>query len=165
MNKVYGATGRQDGLYKIGKNKWELIYGFGKDTEDDETGWNYRQRFSYIPSKDEIVSLLTAQINADTDEKILYGFTWAGKPVLVNAETQANITGVMANLPYLPKESFPLSFKLGTYPDGTPSFHSFESAEEFAQFSVAGVAYKSKCYADGWAAIKELDTLDFTVTL
>lgn len=31
MEKRYGAVGRQDGLYKIGRNKWELIYGFGKD--------------------------------------------------------------------------------------------------------------------------------------
>ena len=38
MKKIYGATERQEGLYKIGRNKRELIYGFGKDSEEAETG-------------------------------------------------------------------------------------------------------------------------------
>lgn len=162
MNKVYGATGRQDGLYKIGRNKWELIYGFGKDNPEDETGWNYRQRFTYKPTQDEIIEIIKAQINADTDEKILKGFKWDGKPVLIDNETQSNITGVMANLPYLPEQAFPLQFKLGVYPDGTPSFHAFASAEEFSQFSVAGVNFKQQCYQDGWNAIQELEDINFS---
>lgn len=162
MNKVYGATGRQDGLYNIGKNRWELIYGFGKDNAEDATGWNYRQRFSAKPTEEEILAIITAQINADTDEKILRGFKWADKPVKIDNETQSNITGVMANLSYLPAEAFPLEFKLGEYPDGTPSFHDFASAEEFSQFSVAGVAFKQQCYKEGWLAIQELDKIDFT---
>lgn len=161
MNKINGATERQDGLYRIGKNKWELIYGFGKENEEDSTGWNYRQRFHYKPSKDEILSIIKSQINADTDEKILHGFSWSGKPVKIDAETQSNITGLMANLPYLPQSSFPLRFKLGEYPDGTPSFHEFASAEEFSQFSMAGVSFKTECYNEGWAAIKELEHINF----
>ena len=46
MEKVYGSPKRQDGLYKVGRNKYEIIYGFGKDSDTDETGWNYRQRFN-----------------------------------------------------------------------------------------------------------------------
>lgn len=38
MEKVYGSPVRQDGLYKVGRNKWELIYGFGKDDETAESG-------------------------------------------------------------------------------------------------------------------------------
>ena len=58
MNKIYGATERQDGLYKIGRNKWELIYGFGKDSEDEEVGYNYRERFDYKPAADEIKAVV-----------------------------------------------------------------------------------------------------------
>ena len=54
MKKIYGATERQDGLYKIGRNKWELIYGFGKDSEKAETGYNYRERYSHKPTPDEV---------------------------------------------------------------------------------------------------------------
>jgi len=161
MNKIYGAAGRQDGLYRIGENKWELIYGFGKDSEEDASGWNYRQRFTQRPTKDEVLSIIKAQINAETDEKILHGFKWDGKPVKIDNETQSNITGIMANLPYLPETAFPLRFKLGEYPDGAPSFHEFASAEEFSKFSMAGVAFKSQCYNEGWTAIQELKEINF----
>ena len=64
MEKVYGSPKRQDGLYKVGRNKYELIYGFGKDRDDDKTSWNYRQRFNYRPAIDEIKAIIEAQINA-----------------------------------------------------------------------------------------------------
>lgn len=31
MDKIYGASIRQDGLQKVGRNRWDLFYGFGKD--------------------------------------------------------------------------------------------------------------------------------------
>lgn len=36
MEKVYGATSAQNGLYHIGRNKWEVIYGFGKDNQESD---------------------------------------------------------------------------------------------------------------------------------
>lgn len=58
MEKVYGSSVRQDGLYKVGHNKWELIYGFGKDNEQDENGWNWRHRFTGKPTIDEIAGVM-----------------------------------------------------------------------------------------------------------
>ena len=98
MEKVYGATGRQDGLYKIGRNKWELIFGFGKDSEQEQTGWNYRQRFSSKPSLDEIKAIITAQIEADYAEKLMAGFEWNGKRVEYSEERKSDFTGLITGL-------------------------------------------------------------------
>ena len=38
MEKIYGSPIRQDGLMKVGRNRWDLFYGFGKD-DDNEVGW------------------------------------------------------------------------------------------------------------------------------
>ena len=47
LEKIYGATARQDGLYKIGRNKYELIYGYGVDGEN---GYNWRRRYRNLPT-------------------------------------------------------------------------------------------------------------------
>lgn len=65
MDKRYGASQRNDCLMRIGRNKWELIYGYGSD---GNMGWNWRKRFPYKPTFDEIKSIVTEQINANTEE-------------------------------------------------------------------------------------------------
>ena len=66
MEKVYGSPVRQDGLYKIGRNKWELIYGFGKDNEADSTGWNWRKRYARRPSLEEIKEEIVGAIKEES---------------------------------------------------------------------------------------------------
>lgn len=150
MEKVYGATGRQDGLYKIGRNKWELIFGFCKDSEEEQTGWNYRQRFTSKPTVDEIKAIISAQIDADTDENILHGFVWNGKPVKLDTENQTNILGILVNLPLEGDGLFPMTFKLGDHADGSPAFHEFTSAQEFAGFAKSATNHKQAAYNKGW---------------
>lgn len=157
MEKIYGATGRQDGLYKIGRNKWELIFGFGKDSEQEQTGWNYRQRFSSRPSLDEIKAIISAQIDADTDENILHGFVWNGLPVKLDTENQTNILGILVNLPLGGDSLFPMTFKLGDHADGTPAFHEFANAQEFAEFAKQATAHKQNAYAKGWTEKSSID--------
>lgn len=151
MEKVYGATGRQDGLYKIGRNKWELIFGFGKDSEEEQTGWNYRRRFNSKPTLEEIKAVVSAQIDADTNENILNGFVWNGLPVKLDTESQTNILGILVNLPLGGDSLFPMTFKLGDNADGSPAFHEFTSAAEFAGFAQAATAHKQAAYAKGWS--------------
>ena len=78
MDKVYGSPKRQDGLYKVGRNKYELIYGFGKDNENDKTGWNYRLRFNHFPSLDEIKSAIIETVEREYAEKLRYDLEWNG---------------------------------------------------------------------------------------
>ena len=81
MEKIYGAKERQDGLYSIGRNKWELFYGFGKDNPDDESGYNWRQKFKQKPNLADIRAIIKETINNETDHKIIEGFVWKGMPV------------------------------------------------------------------------------------
>lgn len=150
MEKIYGATGRQDGLYKIGRSKWELIFGFGKDSEEEQTGWNYRQRFTAKPTLDEIKAIVSAQIDSDTDENILHGFVWNELPVKLDTENQTNILGILVNLPLAGDTLFPMTFKLGDHADGTPAFYTFTTAKEFGDFAQAATLHKQTAYSKGW---------------
>ncbi len=150
MKKIYGAQERQDGLYRIGRNKWEVIFGFGKDSEDDTTGYNYRERFDHLPTIDEIKAVIFKQVDEDTDWAIEYGLTWNGLPVHLDGETQGNIVGMLALLPVAGASMFPKTFKVGEYVNGEPAFYEFTSVEEFAGFAKTASDHKERMYALGW---------------
>jgi hypothetical protein len=151
MNKIYGATGRQDGLYLIGRNKWELIYGYGKD-DNAEFGYNYRQRFTRKPTPDEIKEVIKTTVNEATSAKILSGFVWKEIPVWLSMEQQANFSQIG-----LGGVDYPLELKLGEAADGTPYYYTFESAEEFADFSKAVTKFIIETVQAGWREKDELD--------
>lgn len=90
MEKRFGSPKRQDGLMKVGRNKYDLFFGFGKENEEDASGWNYYHRFTHRPTLDEIKEVITAQIDNDTDMKILTQFSWNGKAVYLSKENQMN---------------------------------------------------------------------------
>lgn len=145
MEKIYGAAGRQDGLYQIGRNKWELIYGYG---EDEAGAYNWRKRWRGAkPCLEEVKAEINAQIDANTDEAIHHGLVWNDEPVCLDIETQTNILGVLVAIGTM---TWPLTFKLGERRDGTPVFHDFANAEEFGQFAQAATIYKQQCYSNGW---------------
>lgn len=161
MEKVYGSPKRQDGLYKVGRNKYEIIYGFGKDNEEDEIGWNYRQRFKNRPTLDEIKAVINAQLSADADERKRNGFQWKGVPVRYDEEAERNITGLSVKIPRLGAAMFPLKFKLGDYPDGSPAFHEFADAEEFESFTDALMMFSQECYNKSWQEKAAIDWTKF----
>lgn len=146
MEKVYGATGRQDGLYKIGRNKWELIYGFGKDSEQEQTGWNYRQRFSSKPSLDEIKEIVTAQIEADYTEKLMAGFEWNGKCVEYSEERKSDFTGLITGL-QSGLFQLPLTINLS---DTALVLHEFASIEEIGEVAAGICAHKTAVTNAKW---------------
>jgi len=150
MKKIYGAQERQDGLYRIGRNKWEIIFGFGKDYEDAPTGYNYRERFDHLPTIDDIKATIFRQVDENTDRAIEYGLTWKGLPVHLDSETQGNIVGMLALLPVAGASMFPKRFKVGEYENGEPAFYELESAEEFAEFAKTASDHKERMYALGW---------------
>lgn len=165
MEKVYGSPKRQDGLYKVGLNTYELIYGFGKENPDDETGWNWRERFTGKPSLETIYETIQKTIDEEADRKIIYGMEWKGFPVKLDTEAQTNILGLLVNLPYDDGSMFPMNFKLGDYPDGSPAFYQFQNALELAEFAKAATEYKQSCYAECWGEKEQMKTIDFTTIL
>ena len=91
MDKIYGASIRQDGLQKVGRNRWDLFYGFGKD-EDNEMGYNWRTSFDHQPTIEEVKETITAQISTNTQKAIIEGYKWKEHLVWLSSENQANYT-------------------------------------------------------------------------
>lgn len=91
MEKIYGTKKRQDCLVRTGRSKWILFYGFGKDDENSENGWEYRHTFDHKPTLSEVKELVVSAINTATEEKIINGFVWNGKAVYLSPENQLNV--------------------------------------------------------------------------
>lgn len=159
MEKVYGSPKRQDGLYKVGRNKYELIYGFGKDREEDATGWNYRERFDHRPTLDEIRATIIAQINADTETRILTQFSWNGKPVWLSKENQNNYKAAYDLAYQTDGAILPIRFKLGEDEDGNAIYHTFTKIEPFADFITKMITFSNTLLNEGW---KEKDSIDYS---
>jgi hypothetical protein len=70
MEKIYGSPIRQDGLMQVGRNRWDLFYGFGKD-EDNDMGWNWRTTFDHHPTLEEVKDTIITQINSNAQKAIL----------------------------------------------------------------------------------------------
>ncbi|MCM1337694.1 MAG: hypothetical protein NC187_08320 [Candidatus Amulumruptor caecigallinarius] len=148
MRKIYGAQERQDGLYLIGRKKWQLIFGFFKDSEDAEFGYNYRETFDHKPSTEEIVKAIKEQVNADVDAKIISGFVWRGMPVWLSTENQFNYKAAYDMAVQTGGASLPRKFKFGT--DDKPEYFVFDSLEVFTDFYLKAMAFVDATLSDGW---------------
>lgn len=158
MEKRYGATRRNDCLMQIGRSKWELIYGY--DT-DGVSGWTYRERFSRKPTLDEIKAIIIAQINSNTEEKILSGFTWNDTPIWLSSENQYNYKAAYDLAVQNGESSLPVKFKFGT--DENPVYHTFDNLEELSSFYTSAVAYIQQTLAAGWDEKDNVDWTKFTL--
>lgn len=158
MEKIYGTTIRQDGLQKVGRKRYELFYGFGKDNANDETGYNYRKTFAYKPTIDEIKEIIITQINKEIDLKILNGLEWKGMPIWLSSENQFNYKAAYDLAVQTNGTTLPVTFKFGT--DNSPIYHTFENLEEFQEFYTTSLAYVQQTLLDGWS---EKDSIDWSV--
>ena len=89
MEKIYGSPIRQDGLMQVGRNRWDLFYGFGKD-EDNDMGWNWRTTFDHHPTLEEVKDTIITQINSNAQNSILEDYEWNGHKVWLSDENQRN---------------------------------------------------------------------------
>lgn len=148
MRKIYGAQERQDGLYRIGRKKWQLIFGFFKDSEEDESGYNYRETFDHRPSTEEIVRVIKEQVNADVDAKILSGFSWRDMPVWLSTENQFNYKAAYDVAVQTGGASLPKKFKFGT--DDKPEYFVFETLEDFSDFYLKAMSFVDSALDACW---------------
>lgn len=156
MIKVYGSPKRQDGLYKIGREKFELIYGYG---EDENGGWNWRQRFSHKPDLDEIKATILATINSEVQNRIQSSFVWNSKPIWLSNENQMNFNSAYTIAVSTNGSNLPIKFKIGEDSDGKVIYHTFTKIESLAEFIQKQSAHIQECLKAGW---KEKDALDLT---
>lgn len=155
MEKRYGATERHDRLMKIGRNKWELIYGYGTD---GVSGWTYRERFTRKPTQDEIKEIIIAQINRNVEEKILCGLVWKDMPIWLSTEKQFNYKAAYDLAVQTGGQSLPVKFKFGT--DEQPVYHTFTTLDDLQEFYMTSLAFVQQVLDEGW---QEKDNLDLSV--
>lgn len=128
MEKRYGASGPQNGLEKIGTNRWAVFYGFGKDSEDAETGYNWYQTYDHRPTLDEIKADIVAVIKEESEYRLRYGIKWNGYTVEYSETLKTDLIGILVGLQG-GIMSFPQKINLGSNADGTPNIYIFNSIE------------------------------------
>lgn len=128
-------------------------------TEESPNGVTFiEQRFDHKPSMEEVKEFVLGVINAKTDEKILSGFVWNGKPVWLSAESQTNFSAAEYTASTKNGLGLPVTFKLGEQ-DGTPVYHEFTTVEELSGFYLLAQDYIKQCLGEGW---QEKDSIDWT---
>lgn len=154
MEKIYGTKDRQDGLYKIGRNKYALIYGLYKDA--DGNAYEYRHTYRHKPAWTEVRDALIEAINSHTKEEILNGLVWNGKRVWLSDENQRNYMMIEQ----LDASAYPLKVKINEDRDGSPEYHTFSEAQ-FKAFSRECREHVINALAKGWEEKDSLKAEDY----
>ena len=148
MEKIYGCNERQDALVKSG-NSYYMYYGFGKDSEEAEHGYNYRHKFDHKPTPEEVKEKVLEAIELDTRERITRGMTYSGYKVNLTVENQMN---------------YSMFKNMGRYPviinvkdaDGNDVALSL-SKDEYAAFHSSVQKHIKECLQSCWAEKASLD--------
>ena len=85
-------------------------------TADDGEEITATQAFDHKPVKEELTKLITDEINARTNRKIIEGLTWNGIPVWLSTENQLNF-----------KAAYDLARLQGLYPRCRRSYGEFQA--------------------------------------
>lgn len=104
----------------------------------------------------KIKEAIWADINIDTDNKILNGFVWNNTKVYLSSENQRNFSEAQRIAVSMPNAILPITFKLGEI-NGEPVYHEFTTAEELTGFYLQAVAYINQCLNNGWQRKDNID--------
>ena len=122
--------------------------------------YKYRKITPNVNVKEEIL----ADINAQTDQKILTGFEWEGKKVWLSSENQFNFKAAHDLAVQTNGESLPVKFKLGEEEDGTPVYHNFDTLAEIQDFYTKAIAFINTCLNEGWERKDAIDWSEYGIT-
>lgn len=155
-NKVFGT--KSDFAY-VRNDGSRIVLGYGLAPVDNDSE-HYEWREVYLPKKqhpivtaEDAKKAIIADIDARTDERILSGYVWQGKPVWLSMESQHNFQEAHR------LQIIPVKFKIGEDADGQPVYHTFETFDELDEFYKGGVNYINQCLNEGWV---EKDIIDFS---
>ena len=136
-----------------------IMYGL-KEIGDGKAEWYevvfYKKQGK--PSFEQVKDAIIADIDKQTDEKILNGYQFtpegAEEPITVwlSKENQTNFSEAHR------LQIVPVKFKLNETADKQPIYHTFETVEELNRFYLGGVQYINQCLNEGWA---EKDGIDW----
>lgn len=161
MSKVFGLTERYAPLRE---ETTRIVVRYGKEQYDDKNSTWYEVYFNKnqypVVTLEDIKEAILADINSQTDEKILAGFVWEEKPVWLSSENQFNFKAAYDLAVQTKGKSLPVKFKLGENEEGEPVYHTFEDMVEFTDFYTSAIAYINYCLNEGWV---RKDSIDWTV--
>jgi len=135
----YEMVAEQDGVHAT----WQEVYFNKKQTGK--------------PSATLMKEAIIADINAQTDAKILNGMVWNGIRVWLSAENQRNFSEAQRMAERYGESVLPLRFKLGENEDESPIYHTFETPAELDAFYQAAFAFVNQCLNEGWQRKDSID--------
>lgn len=168
MNKINGLAS-EFALVKEEGSRTVISYGFEAEQGGEKATWYevYFPKKQGKPNLEAVKKAVIADINAQTDEKILNGFPWAilhgehaGETVSVwlSEENQRNFSEAQRVAVMTDGANLPLQVKVSEGADGMPVYDSFETIQEITNFYLAGVQFINATLQAGWA---EKDAIDW----
>ena len=163
MNNRY--YGRKENYAPVRQDRSAIYISYGKEDVDDVyCTWYevcyYKKQHPQLTIQ-QIKHDVIADINAQTDEKILCGFVWEGKSVWLSSENQFNFKAAYDLAVQTKGKSLHVKFKIGETAEGEPVYHTFEDIEEFTDFYTKAIAFINTCLNEGWELKDSIDWSDY----
>ena len=155
--KVHGAEAAQNGIIALSETHCVIFYGYGTD---ELGGWNWRKDYDHIPTIAEVRSDIEALVNKQTDDVILTGLKWNGKPVYLSSENEFNFKAAYDLAKETDGAILPIKFKLGEDENGDPVYHTFTKVDVLADFVTHIFTHIQTTIKAGWT---EKDSIDYSL--
>ena len=161
--------GYQSGFSFLREDRSRIIIGYelkpveGSNLYEWYEVYFYKNQNPFLSFKD-VKDAITADINAQTDEKILKGMVWtpiSGNPIPVwlSTENQFNFKSAYDLMVQTSGATLPVTFKMGEDTEGNPVYHTFETMADVNDFYLKAVAHINQCLNEGW---QRKDSIDWT---
>ena len=158
MNKV---NGKQSDFSLVREDGSRIVIGYGL-TKLSKTSYEWyevylaKKQISHLTFQ-MVKDAILADINTQTDEKILKGFLWNNINVWLSAENQRNFSEAQRMAEKYGSNVLPLTFKLGETENEQPVYHTFETVEELDAFYVQAFSFVNQCLNEGWQRKDAID--------
>lgn len=159
FEKVYGATEAQEGLTRIGRNKYEARFGFGTDSNGNSYDW--RKQYKGAPTIKGLKTEILETIDAITDEAILTGFQYNGSTVYLSMENQFNYKAAYDLAIQMNGATLPITIKLGE--TDSPVYVEFTTLDDFSDFYTSALAHIQAQLKQGWERKDNIDWTKFEI--
>lgn len=141
-----------------GKKNWTLTLNLGiKAVEGGYECESVTVELDHRPTVEDVRNAFIDYVDKQTDERILSGMVWNGKPVWLSSESQFNFKAAHDLAVQTEGANLPVTFKLGEEEGRKPVYHTFEDFVELTDFYTSSVKHILDCLNEGW---QEKDSFD-----
>ncbi len=163
MNKVYG---RKECYFPVRQDSTRTVVSYNVEQVDENNSTWYEVYFNKkehpVVTTEDIRQAILADIDECTKQDIIGGFVWNGEPVWLSLENQSNFA-TAEHRAATTGDNLPHKEKIGEQEDGTPVYHTFETAAELTAFWNACQDHIDACRRAGWEMKDSIDWSDYLV--